>query len=55
MLIGDMKPTRWWRVIGPDGSLWAETSDEEDARGRARPGDRIQRLWSQSIEEWRDA
>lgn len=27
-----MQPGKWWRVIDCDGKLWAETSDEEEAR-----------------------
>jgi hypothetical protein len=27
----DWKPGRWWSVYSADGSLWCETSDEEEA------------------------
>lgn len=45
---------RWWRVIGPDGELWCETSDEDEARESMRPGDKIQRIWEREDREWRD-
>ena len=48
-----MEEGRWWRVIAPDGSLWCETSDEEEAREAVRAGDTLQRLWR--LERWRDA
>lgn len=47
------RPTRWWRVIAPDGSVWAETSDEDEARSRVRPGDRLERLFERRETEWR--
>jgi hypothetical protein len=45
---------RWWRVIDPDGELWCETSREPEARAAVRPGDRLQRRWVATLEEWRD-
>jgi hypothetical protein len=52
-------PDRWWRSIAPDGSLWGESSDEEEIRRMARPDDKIQRLWQTDLiiaeKEWRDA
>jgi hypothetical protein len=48
-------PARWWRVIAPDGSLWCETSDEEEARKAVRPGDKLQRLFAAKTPTvWRD-
>ena len=47
------EPGRWWRVIGPEGELWCETSNEEEAREAARPGDRLERLWRAEATEWR--
>ncbi|OKH81620.1 hypothetical protein EB73_28010 [Mycobacterium sp. SWH-M3] len=47
------EPGRWWRVTGPDGQLWCETSDEDEARARVRPGDTLERLWRCVEEEWR--
>jgi hypothetical protein len=49
------KPGRWWRSVGPDGELWGESSDEEEIREMARPGDVIERLWVATIEQWRPA
>lgn len=42
-------PTRWWRVLAADGSLWCETSDEDEARRAlhtAPGGGHLSRLWS---------
>lgn len=49
-----MQPGRWWRVIAPDGSLWCETSFENEARSNTRPGDKLQRIWTCVESEWRD-
>lgn len=38
-------PTKWWRVLAPDGELWCETSDENEARSNVRPGDVLERLF----------
>lgn len=59
-LAREMKPGRWWRVLLADGSLWCETSDEEEARAAftAAPGrlPTIERQWYRSEEyEWRAA
>lgn len=48
------KPTKWWRVVAPDKSLWAQTSSESDARRRIRPGDTLQRLHTAIYSEWKD-
>lgn len=49
------EPGRWWRVIAPDGSLWSESSDEEENRECMRPGDTLQRIFDSVIaREWRD-
>lgn len=46
---------RYWRVVAPDGSLWAETSDEQEARGFRREGDRLKRNYvSRGEQEWRE-
>lgn len=50
-----LRPGRWWRVIAPDGSLWCETSNEKEARDSMRPGDRIYRGWTVTLNEWRPA
>jgi hypothetical protein len=44
---------RWWRVLAPDGSLWCETGDEEEARAAVRPGDSLQHQWRREESEWR--
>ena len=49
----DWEAGRWWRVVAPDGSLWCETSDEQEARESLRPGDTLFRLWRRSEQEWR--
>jgi len=49
----DWEPGRWWRVVAPDGSLWCETSDEDEARAAVRPGDELQRQWRRLEQEWR--
>ncbi|WP_010540393.1 hypothetical protein [Dietzia alimentaria] len=45
LLAPDPRPARWWRVIGADNQLWAETSSESEARTKMRPGDTLYRLW----------
>lgn len=46
---------RWWRVVAPDGSLWCETSNEQEARRSMREGDRLYKLWVREEREWREA
>lgn len=43
----------WWRVAAPDGSVWAESGNEEDARAAVRPGDTLYRQWRRVQAEWR--
>jgi hypothetical protein len=50
----ELHPGRWWRVLGMDGDLWCETSDEDEARECMRPGDTLHRLFVELIEEWRE-
>jgi hypothetical protein len=47
-------PSRWWRAVAPDGSLWAESSSESEIRARMRPGDKLQRSYVNLGGEWRD-
>ena len=47
------EPGRWWRVIAPNGTLWCETSDEQEARDALRPGDTLFRQWQRTEQEWR--
>lgn len=44
--------SRWWRVIAPDGSLWCETSDMEEARNCMREGDTLERLYMRTENRW---
>jgi hypothetical protein len=53
--MSEWEPGRWWRVVAPDGSVWAETSDEQEAQEALRPGDTLFRLWRRSEQEWRAA
>jgi len=50
-----MKPTRWWRAVAPDGTVWCETSNLSQLLDLARPGDRIERLYEETSHEWRVA
>lgn len=59
-LHGDLGPGRWFRINSPDGHLWMETSDEQEARDEAqRTGWPLLRLFVlQDVEqrsEWRPA
>lgn len=47
------QPGRWWRVEGPDG-VWAETSNETEARSAMRPGDVLFREWRREQIEYRE-
>lgn len=43
---GHWEPTKWFRVLLADGSLWMETSDEAEAREAARVNHRtLERRW----------
>ena len=53
--MSEWERTRWWRAIDENGRLWAESSDEQEIRGRARPGDRVQVLMHREEERWEDA
>lgn len=46
------EPTRWWKVVGPDGRLWCETSSEKEARTSMRDGDKIYRLFEKKEQQW---
>lgn len=50
----DWQPGRWWSVWAPDGSLWCETSNEQEARDAMRPGDRLFRQWVRTETELRE-
>lgn len=50
----ELVPGRWWVVQAPDGSTWASTSDEAEARANVRPGDTLLRQYvTPSREEYR--
>lgn len=51
----EMKSTQWLRVLTKDGSLWCETSDEDEANAAAAAiGQPVQRLYRSSAPaEWR--
>jgi len=55
LAVTEFTPTRWWRAVVPDGTLWAEASDEADVRRRARPDDTIQRLHERVDRVWIEA
>lgn len=42
---GDWEPTRWYTVLGPDGRLWRECSDRDEAVEAMRHGDRLLHTW----------
>ena len=53
--MANWKPGRWYRIVRPDGTLWMETSNREEAMSESlAPGYTLQRLWSNIEEEWRD-
>lgn len=47
-------PSKWWRAVGPDGSLWCETSNYDELMRIKRPDDVVQRLWERHDAEWRN-
>lgn len=48
------EPGRWHRVLRPDGSLWMETSDREEAAAEAeKTGWPLERLYVNTRTEWR--
>ncbi|WP_162958763.1 hypothetical protein [Nocardia yunnanensis] len=52
--MSDWTPAKWFRVREPDGSLWIETSDEDEARQAAtETGWPLERHWRKVEEEWR--
>jgi len=54
---GPYEPTGWWRALLPDGSLWCESSDEQEVRERAsrRVGTVVQRHMRRVDERWENA
>lgn len=49
---GFWNATRWYRVLAPDGSLWCETSNREEALKSMREDDTIERLFSRIEYRW---
>ena len=47
-------PGRWWQVVAPDDSLWAETSNEAEARRMVREGDKLYRQMVRKSERWEE-
>jgi len=54
MALGEWTATGWWRVIAPDGSLWCETSDEQEARKSMRPGDALEQNEEIKFSRWQN-
>jgi hypothetical protein len=49
------RPGRRWRVVAPDGSVWCESSSEQENRDAMRRGDKLYRIWRVELTEWREA
>lgn len=47
-----LEPSKWWRVLGPDGNVWCETSSQKEAVDSMRPGDKLFRLHTRTEEKW---
>ena len=48
------EPGRWYRLRQPDGTLWMETSNPNEARAEAeRTGWPLERLYAKTQAEWR--
>lgn len=51
---GGWSEGRWFRILQPDGTLWMETSDGEEARLEGlKQGWPVERLWKREEWEWR--
>lgn len=49
------EPGRWYRIRQPDGTLWMETSNGDEARREAKKtGWPLERLYVKTQTEWRD-
>lgn len=52
--VTEWTPGRWYRVLQPDGSIWMETSDPEEAHAEAAAkGWPLLRQWRWERTEWR--
>jgi hypothetical protein len=50
----EWEPSRWYRVTQPNGDLWMETSDREEAVNAAhKTGWELTRLWRSESHAWR--
>lgn len=51
------EPTRWYRVMSPNGRVWCESSDPvEVAEAAAEIGEPVERMWREIPRcEWRRA
>lgn len=48
------EPGRWYRIRKPDGTLWMETSDRNEAQTEAeKTGWPLERLYVNTRSEWR--
>ncbi len=50
----EFQPTRWWRVLDPEGGLWCETSSKREALAAKRPKDTLEHLFERVQYEWRE-
>jgi len=51
----EMEPGRWRRIRRPDGSLWMETSDGDEAQAEAeKTGWPLERQYIGTRTEWRE-
>lgn len=50
--LGEWKTDGWWRVLGPDGALWCETSVESEARDSMRSGDSLEQRETITFARW---
>lgn len=52
--MADWQPGHWYRILTPDGALWMETSDPDEAIAESeRTGLPIQRQWVREERQWR--
>jgi hypothetical protein len=47
----EWEPGRWWRVLR-NGTVWCETSDEDEARASMSEGDTLWRLYERHERRW---
>lgn len=50
----DWTPTRWYRILKPDGSLWMETSDPKEVKAESeKTGWPVEHLFQLRKWNWR--